>query len=101
MVRIRFEAKRLGRPCLADEFVWREAVKALEPAAEVIAGDEGIEVPPELVVTVVVRALDRRVLNGPVPPLDLAIGPGMIDAGKAVLDAVPGAGRTCGSDSGR
>jgi hypothetical protein len=45
-------------------------------------------VPPELVVIVVVEALDRRVLDGSVHPLDLAVGPWMIDLGEAVLDAV-------------
>lgn len=45
----------------------------------------------ELLVTIVVEALDGRVLDGSVHPLDLAVGPGMIDAGEVVLDAVLGA----------
>jgi hypothetical protein len=41
-------------------------------------------------VIVVVEAFDGGVLDGSIHPLDVAIGPGMIDAGKAVLDAVLG-----------
>jgi len=43
--------------------------------------------PPELLVAVVVEAFDGRVLDGAVHPFDLTIGPGMVDAGEAVLDA--------------
>ena len=38
--------------------------------------------------TVVVEAPDGGALDGSVPPLDLPVGPGMIDPGEPVLDAV-------------
>ena len=37
---------------------------------------------------VVVIAFDGGVLDGPVHPFHLPIGPGMVDLGEAVLDAV-------------
>lgn len=37
---------------------------------------------------VVVVALDSRVLDGSVHPLDLAVGPGMLDFGEPVLDPI-------------
>ena len=46
------------------------------------------EVGFELLVAVVVVALDGGFLDRAVHPLDLAIGPGMLDLGQAVLDAV-------------
>ena len=88
MVRILGEAFGLGSPCFADEFVGCEAAQALETACEVVGGDEVLEVPPELFVAVVVEAFDGRVLDGAVHPFDLTIGPGMVDAGEAVLDAM-------------
>lgn len=42
----------------------------------------------ELVVTVVVIAFDGRVLDRAVHSFDLPIGPGMIDPGEAMLDAI-------------
>lgn len=42
----------------------------------------------ELLMAVVVEALDGRFLDGPVHAFDLAIGPWMLDLGEAVLDAV-------------
>ena len=41
---------------------------------------------------VVVEALDGRVLDGAVHPLDLTVGPGMLRLGQAMLDVVLGAG---------
>ena len=48
--------KRSGSlsPVLADELVGREALERLEPAAEVVGGDEVAKMPLELVVIVVV-----------------------------------------------
>lgn len=42
----------------------------------------------ELVVAVVVLAFDRRVLDCAVHPLDLPVGPRVIDFGEAMLEAV-------------
>lgn len=47
---------------------------------------------PELFVIVVVEALDGRVLDGSVHPLDLPIGPRMLHFSEAVFDVVFAAG---------
>lgn len=67
-------------------------LRVLSPAAEIVGGDEVGEMATELVVALVVEALDRRILDGSVHPLDLAIGPWMFGLGRAVLDVVRGAG---------
>lgn len=85
------EAIGLVCPCLADELVWCEPAKALEAAGEIVGGDEVVEVSPELIVAVVVESLDGRVLDGAIHSLDVAVGPRMVDAGEAVLDAMLGA----------
>jgi len=43
---------------------------------------------PQLIVAVVVVALDRRLLEGPVHALDLAIGPRVVWLGEPMLDVV-------------
>lgn len=47
-----------------------------------------MEVRGQLGVVVVVIAFDRCLLDCPVHPLDLAIGPGMLDLGESVLNVV-------------
>lgn len=81
----------LSGPRLADEFVGREALEGLEPARKVVSRDEVGEMPAELVVALVVEALDGGVLDGPVHSLDLAVGPRMPGLGGAVLNVVGGA----------
>ena len=66
-------------------------MQPLETATEVVGRYEVLEVPPELIVAVVVEAFDGGVLDGSVHPFDLTIGPGMVNAGEAVLDAMLGA----------
>ena len=51
-------------------------------------GDEVVEMPDELVVRLVVIPLHGRVLDRPVHPLDLPIGPGMIGLGQSMFDPV-------------
>ncbi len=82
------ESIRLDCPLFADELVGCEALEHLEPSAEVVGVDEVLKVPTQLFMTVVVEAPDGGVLDGSVPPLDLPVGPGMIDPGEPVLDAV-------------
>ena len=41
-----------------------------------------------LIVSVVVEAVDGRLLNGAVHSFDLAIGPWMVWLGQSVLDAI-------------
>ena len=79
-------------PDFADGFVWREALEGLQSSAEVIGLDEVGEVTADLVVGVVVEALDGRLLEGPVQTFDLTVGPGMAWFGKAVIDLVLGTG---------
>jgi hypothetical protein len=59
----RVESEPLGllRPGFADELGGREAAQGLEPPGEVVGGDELSEVPPKLVVAVVVVPPDGGV----------------------------------------
>ena len=53
-----------------------------------VGGDKSVEVPAALVVAVVVKAFDGRVLDDAVHPLDLAGGPRMVDASEAIFAAM-------------
>jgi hypothetical protein len=66
----------------------REAAQGLETAAIVVGVDEVVEVGGQLVVAVVVVAFDGRLLDRPVHPLDLAVGPRVLQLGQAMLDVV-------------
>ena len=79
---------RFGCPSFADELVGRKAVEGLEPSGEVAGGDEVVETPNELAVQLVMISLDCRVLDRPVHPLDLSVGPGMIGLGQSMFDPV-------------
>jgi hypothetical protein len=63
----------LACPGSADELVGCEALQGLEPSGEVVGLDEVAEVLSELVVALVMIALDGRVLDGSVHSLDLTI----------------------------
>ena len=81
--------KRFGfRPDLKDVFVRREAAQGLEPAGMVVGIQEELQMRSELLVAVVVVALDGGVLEGSVHALDLTIGPRVNGLGQAVLDVV-------------
>jgi hypothetical protein len=67
VVWIEREAVGLAYRCVADDLVGGEPAKPLEAAGEIVDGDDVVEVPPELVVAVVVGSLDGRVLDGSVP----------------------------------
>ena len=54
----------------------------------IVGVDEDLEVPPELVMAIVVVAFDGGVLDGAVHPLDLAVGPRMVRLGEPVFDTV-------------
>jgi hypothetical protein len=75
----------LGCPDFADVFIGGEG---LEPSAEVVSANEVGEVHFELVVVVIVEALDGRLLDGAVHSLDLTIGPGMLDTWPIVLPSM-------------
>ena len=65
--------------------VGREAPQGLEPTGMVVGVDEQLQVGSELLVGLVMVALDGGVLDGSVHPLDLTVGPGMV--GKRCLQA--------------
>ena len=90
--RVQSESFRLGCPSFADELVGGEAIEGLQPPSEIVGGEEIGEMPNELVVGFVVISLDGRVLDCPVHPLDLSIGPRMIRLGQPMLDPVLTAG---------
>src|ERR1700680_1928797 len=75
-------------PDVADVFVWGEAFQCLKPTAEVVCGDEVGQVGSELVVRLIVIAVDGRLLDGAIHSLDLAIRPRMVGFCQAVLDAI-------------
>ncbi|MEA2262597.1 MAG: hypothetical protein QOJ51_5422, partial [Acidobacteriaceae bacterium] len=64
---------RFFLPAFADELIGREAAESLEPFGEVVSGDEVAEVGSQLVVAVVVVALNRGLFDGAVHALDLAV----------------------------
>jgi hypothetical protein len=70
----------------ADELVGREAFEGLQSSPEVVGADEVGHVISELVVVVVVEAFDCRLLDRPIHPFNLAIGPRVFDPGKPVVD---------------
>ena len=92
MGRIESESRRLFCPDITDIFVGREAFERLQAPSEVVGGDKIVEMSTQLIVAVVVVALDGRILDGAVHSLDLPIGPRMIGFGKPMLDAVVPAG---------
>ena len=79
---------RLNLPAFADEFVNGKSAEGLESLGEVIGGDEVAEVSSQLIVAVVVVALDGGLLDGPVHAFDLPVGPGMIRLCQPMFDAV-------------
>lgn len=88
---IKLEAFGLCGPNHADGLIGCEAFEGLAPATEVVGRDEVGKVLAELVVAFVIEAPDSRILDGPVHPLDLAVGPRVPCLGRSVLDVVRGA----------
>ena len=78
----------LGCPDFADVFEGCEPLEGLQPPPVIVGIDEVVEVGSQLGVAVVMVSLDRRLLDRPVHPFDLPIGPGMLDLGEPVLDLV-------------
>ena len=58
---IDFEPFGLLGPLPVDKLERRETLECLEPAAKIVGVDEVLKVPSELVVVVIVEALDSRV----------------------------------------
>lgn len=86
--RHKFESLWLGSPAFADVFVGREALQGLQPPSVVVGVNEVGKVCFELIVSIVMVALDGRFLDRAVHALDLAIGPGMLDLGQPMFDAI-------------
>ena len=62
-------------PAFADELVRGQPFEGLETAGEVVGIDEVGEMVTQLVVTVIVIAMNSGLLDGAVHAFDLAIGP--------------------------
>jgi len=86
--RVQDESVWLGGPDLADVFVWREAVEGLESAREVVGCYEVAEVDAKLIVSLVVETLHSGLLDRPVHPFDLSVGPRVFHSGQPVIDVV-------------
>ncbi len=69
---------------MADVLVGCKAAKGLEPASMIVGIHKELQVRPELVMRVVVVALDRRVLDGAVHPLNLPVGPWMVHSAMSI-----------------
>jgi len=80
------------RPDLADVFVGRKPFESLEALGEVVGADKTGEMDANLVVGLVMEAVDGSFLDSPIHALDLAVGPRMLRLGQAVIDVVLGAG---------
>lgn len=71
-------------------FVGCQAGHRFEASSVVLGIHDASEVNSELLVAVIVVALDRCILDRVVHPLDLTIGPGMIHHDQPVLDVILG-----------
>ena len=78
----------LGSPAFTDVFVRRESLQGLRPPSVVASINEVGKVIFELIVSIVMIALDGRFFDCSVHALDLAIRPWMLDLGQPVFDAI-------------
>lgn len=78
----------LGCPYFADVFEGCEALEGLQPPPVIVGVDEVVEMCSELRVAVIMVSFDGSLLDRPVHPFDLPIGPGMLDLGEPVFDPV-------------
>jgi len=90
---IEVKSVELGSPHFADIFEGREGLEGLQPPPIIIGIDEVGEMRFELRVAVIVVPFDGGLLDRPVHPFDLAVGPWMFDLGDAVLDYFAGQSR--------
>jgi hypothetical protein len=65
-------------PAFADEFVGRKAAESLESFGEVVGSDEVAEMNAQLLMAVVVVALNSGFFDGAVHTLDLAVSQGSV-----------------------
>jgi hypothetical protein len=69
-------------------FVGRDASERLQATREAVCGHEVSEVGAELIVAVVVEALDGGLLDRAVHALDLAVVPGVVELRETMFDPV-------------
>ena len=92
---IESEPLRSDSPPFADKLIGRHAFEGLQPSPKIVGVDEVIEVIPQLIMGVVVEALDDSVPDRPVDALDLAIRQRVFDCGQPgnygdkILDCTP------------
>lgn len=86
------ESFGFGSPAFTDELVGREALEGLQSSSEVVRLDEVLKMSPQLGVVIVMEALDGRVFDRAVQPLDLAVRPGVLRLGQPVLNVQLGTG---------
>ena len=87
MERIEFEAVGLALEGGKDELVRGEAAEGFEAFGVVVGVEESGEVAAEMGVGEVVIVADGGVFDGAIHAFDLAVGPGMVGLGQAVIDA--------------
>lgn len=78
----------LGFPHFADAYEWSEALEGLQPASISVGVDKVVEMRSQLGMAVIMVPFDGGLLDRPVRPFDLPIGPGMLDFGEPVSDPV-------------
>ena len=78
----------LRSPYFADVFEGREALEGLQPPRVIVGIDEVVEMRGQLRMAVIMVPFDGGLLDRPVHPFDLPVGPGMLDFGESVLDPV-------------
>jgi hypothetical protein len=64
------------------------SVEGFQSSAEVVGGDEVVEMPNELIVGVIVISLHGRLLDRPVHALDLSVGSRVIGFSQLMFDSV-------------
>lgn len=67
-----------GKSSIEDVFAGCEALQGLQPPSLVLGGEKVGKVSSELIVSIVMVALDGRVLDRAVHALDQAVGPEML-----------------------
>jgi hypothetical protein len=87
------ESESFGLFCpeLANTLEGRQPSQTLKALGKVVGIKKRGEVRTKTAVRLVVEPADCRVLDGPIHPFDLAVGPGVIELGEAVVDAELGA----------
>ena len=79
---------RLGCPGFTDKFIGRQTLEGLESFGDVVGHDEVNQVDTQLIVTSIAIASDGRLLDGPVHPFYLAVGPRMVGLCQAMFDTM-------------